>query len=127
MVICGGKGDQDDIEGDDIEDDQEDDDDIEDDNVNKDDDDIEDDNPEDDEEVDEISEVGTECNINERKKEGVVYPLKVAKDIIKKRHVNLLLIEKNGQHYCKTIKHFSRLVSSQISRRNRQHLFFLHA
>ena len=76
-----------------------------------------------DNEVDEISEDDTECNVNERENEGVVYPLKVAKDIIKKRHVNLLLTEKIGQHHYTTIKHFSRLVSSQISRRKRQHFY----
>ena len=115
--ISGGKDDQDDIEGDDIEDDdeiEEDDDDIE--NYDE----IEDDDQEDDEEVDEIGEDGTECNVNERKMEGVVYPLKVAKDIVKKRHANLLFTE-NGQHHYTTIKNFSRLVSPQISRRKHQH------
>ena len=60
---------------------------------------------------------------NEQEKEGMVYPLKVAKIIIKKRHVNLLT-EKNGQHHYGTIKDFSRLVRSHISRKKCQHLFF---
>ena len=47
----------------------------------------------------------------------MIYPLKVAKVIIKKCHVNLLLTEKNGQHHYKTIKDFSRLVRSHISRK----------
>ena len=47
-----------------------------------------------------------ESGISEQKKEGVVYPLKVAKYIIKKRHVNLLLTEKNGQHHNTTMKTF---------------------
>ena len=53
----------------------------------------------------------------------MVYPLKVSNNIIEKRHVNLLLTEKNGQHHYTTIKNFSRLVSSQISGRERQHYF----
>ena len=53
----------------------------------------------------------------------MVYPLKVAKVIIKKCHVNLLLPEKNGQHHYTTIKDFSRLVTPQISRRKCEHFF----
>ena len=86
-------------------------------------DDIEDDEIEDDQEVDEIGEGDIKSSINNQRKEGVVYPLKVVKDIIKKRHVNLLLTEKNGQHHNKTIKNFSRLVRSQISRKKCQHFF----
>jgi len=70
---------------------------------------------------DEDSFVPTNC-VKEEKKQGAVYPLKVTK-IVKERHVNLLLTEKDGQHHYSTIKDFSRLVRSQVSRREHQHFF----
>ena len=82
---------------------------IEDDEIDIDDD-IEDDDIEDDqEEVDEISDDAMD--------------IEDAKVIMEKRHVNLLLSEKNGQHHFTTIKDFSRLAISQISRRKCQHFF----
>ena len=59
-----------------------------------------------------INEVDTE--FNEQIKERVIYSLKLAKYIIEKRHVNLLLTEKNGQHHYTTIKNPSRFVSSYL-------------
>ena len=44
-----------------------------------------------------------------------IYPLKVADKIIKDRHVNLLLTEKDGNQHYSTIRNFSRLLSSQMS------------
>ena len=86
-------------------------------------DDIEDGEIEDDQKVDEIGEGDIKISISNQRKEGKVYPLKVPKVIIKEPRVNLLLTEKNGQYHYTTITNFSRLVSSQISRRKCQHLF----
>ena len=101
---------------------------IEDDEIDIEDDEIDiDDDIEDDQEVYETSDddmdIEDDIKNNEQEKEGMVYPLEVAKVIIKKRHANLLLTEKNDQHHYTTIKDFSRLVRSQISRNKCQHFY----
>ena len=51
--------------------------------------------------------------VNDDKK--VIYPLRVSSTLVPDRHVDLLLIERNGiQHYT-TVRNFSRLVSRQMS------------
>ena len=56
------------------------------------------------------------CGIEDGKK--VIYPLRVSQAVVSGRHVDLLLIERNGvQHYA-TIKSLSRLVNSQLSDHN---------
>ena len=52
----------------------------------------------------------------------VIYPLRVSSTLVPDRHVDLLLLERNGiQHYTR-IRNFSRLVSSQMS--NHEHVVY---
>ena len=54
---------------------------------------------------------------------GTVYPLKVTQNKPSARHVNLLLTEKDGAYHYSTIKNFSRLVRSQVTRHDNKHFF----
>ena len=46
----------------------------------------------------------------------VIYPLRVTEAVLPDRHVDLLTHERNGVQHYSTIKNFSRLISSQLSR-----------
>ena len=85
--------------------------------------DVEDGEMEDDQEVDEIGDGDTKSSINNQRKKGKIDLLKVSKVIIKERHVNLLLTEKDGQYHYTTIINFSRVVSSQMSGKKCQHFY----
>ena len=47
---------------------------------------------------------------------GTIYPLKVCKNEVINRHVNLLMTERNGISHYSTISQFSRLVGSQYNK-----------
>ena len=47
---------------------------------------------------------------------GTIYPLKVCKNEVINRHVNLLMTERDGVLHYSTISQFSRLVSSQYNK-----------
>ena len=45
----------------------------------------------------------------------VIHPLRVSSTLVPDRHVDLLLLERNGIQHYSTIRNFSRLVSRQMS------------
>ena len=45
----------------------------------------------------------------------VIYPLRVSSTLVRDRHVDLLLFERDGVHHYATIRHFHRLVGRQLS------------
>ena len=64
----------------------------------------------------------TQNDTQNDKSKNSIHPLKVC-DTVENRHVNLLLTEKDGSQHYSTIKSFSRLVRSQVTKYKCQHFF----